>query len=157
MPTKKPRIAVTLPVHAYEVIERLAALQKCSRAAVVADLLVSVIPPLMRTVALLEAAQDAPVEVRTKLRQNLERMEMELAGDLGGALAQMDWLAATSREGAEGAPPAGRRRAGAQGRTNPPSVTRGSGGTRGRAKAGSQGRSGAKKAKSHKGKGVRHG
>uniref|UniRef100_UPI00287F8070 hypothetical protein n=1 Tax=Pseudomonas aeruginosa TaxID=287 RepID=UPI00287F8070 len=67
MPTIKPRVQVTLEPSTHEVIERLAALQGCSRGAVIADLIDSVAPALGRTVALLEAAREAPAQVRQGL------------------------------------------------------------------------------------------
>ncbi|WP_460985719.1 hypothetical protein, partial [Staphylococcus aureus] len=67
MPTLKPRVAVTLENQTHEVISRLASLQKRSRSAVIADLLDSIVPALSRTVALLEAAREAPNEVKRGL------------------------------------------------------------------------------------------
>lgn len=92
MPTSKPRIAVTLNHRVYETIERMAQLQGVSRAHVVAELLDAVHEPLMRTVALLEAAAEAPEEVKRGLYETVLGLERELVGTLGGALAQTDWL-----------------------------------------------------------------
>lgn len=92
MPTTKPRIAVTLNRRVYETVERLAKLQGKSRGAVVAELLESIHEPLMRTVALLDAAAEAPEEVKRGLRGVIEGVEASLVGAAGGGLAQMDWL-----------------------------------------------------------------
>jgi hypothetical protein len=92
MPTAKPRIAVTLNQHTFDVIARMAQLQGCSRGSVVAELLDSVAPALTRTVALLEAAADAPKQVRDGLRTAVESTHDDLVEIAGGALKQMDWL-----------------------------------------------------------------
>lgn len=85
MPTLKPRIAVTLEPSTYEVIERLAVLQKRSRGAVVADLLESVSPALSRTVALLEAAQEAPERVKEGLIAVVKGLHQDLIEATGEA------------------------------------------------------------------------
>ncbi|HER20000.1 MAG TPA: hypothetical protein ENO14_03035, partial [Chromatiales bacterium] len=92
MPSKKPRINLTVPQNLNETISRLAELQGCSRGAVVLDLLEAVHDPLMRTVALLEAAQSAPKQVREGLRETVEQMERELNAQVGGGVSQMDML-----------------------------------------------------------------
>lgn len=92
MPTAKPRIAVTLNEHTFEVIARMAELQGCSRGSVVADLLESVSPVLGRTVALLEAAAAAPKQVRDGLRGVVEDTHEQLVGVAGDSILQMDWL-----------------------------------------------------------------
>jgi len=137
MPTTKPRIAVTLNRRVYETIERLAALQGKSRGAVVAELLDSIHEPLMRTVALLDAAAQAPEEVKRGLRGVIEGVEAQLVGAAGGGLAQLDWLRARVSGGAR-APRSGASvaspRVGAVGRAKrgptPVPVTRGSGGAK---------------------------
>ena len=78
MPTQKPRITVTLPAPVFETIDRMAKLTKSSRGSVVAELIESVHPPLMRTVALLEAAADAPQQVQMALKETAESLEQEL-------------------------------------------------------------------------------
>ena len=136
MATNKPRIAVTVPPHIYATIRRLAELQDRSMSAVVGDLLAGIHPPLMRTVALLEAAREAPVQVREGLRRTMEDMERELVAASGSGLAQMDWLLDRVIEG--GAEAADERPAppahGRSGGSNPRVVTRGSGCTPARRK-----------------------
>ncbi len=92
MPSKLRAIAVRLPPHVFEVFARHAELQGRSRGAVVAEILEAIYEPLMRTVALLEAAQEAPKQVRDNLRGVLEDIERDLVKTAGGSLAQMDWL-----------------------------------------------------------------
>lgn len=153
MPTKKPRVTLTLDPNVYQTITRLADLQGRTRSAVVGELLDGIHPPLMRTVALLEAAKEAPGQVRDGLRQTIEDMERELQESLGGTVAQVDWLTGQMRgEGSGGgeekrSAPA-RRRLGPDWVPDPHVVTRGS-------HRGSSGGSTGRKAK--RGKGSRGG
>lgn len=100
MPTIKPRIAVTLNPPVYETIACLAALQGRSRGSVVAELLEAVHPPLMRTVALLEAAREAPKAVHAGLLQTIQGLERDLNPQMADALGQMDWLLGEIRRAA---------------------------------------------------------
>lgn len=112
MPTKKPRVQVTLEPHTHEVIERLAALQNRSRGAIIAELVEAVEPSLARTVALLEAAAAAPDQVKDGLRSVVEGIHSDLTAMSGDALKQLDFLA---------------ERFTAQSQADPHVVTRGSG------------------------------
>lgn len=114
MPTSKPRVTVTLPQHVHDTISRLAALQGVSRGSILADLVTAVHPPLMRTVALIEAAQDAPAQVREGLRATIDDMERQAVASTGAGIAQLDWLL----ERVQGPAPEA---------LDPPLVTRGSG------------------------------
>lgn len=112
MPTIKPRVQVTLEPYDHEVIERLASLQGRTRGAVISDLLHEVVPALARTVALLEAAAEAPQQVKKGLRSVVESAHDDLVQAAGDGLKQMDFLLSelTAQAGA-----------------NPHVVTRGSG------------------------------
>lgn len=127
MPTIKPRVQVTLEPSTHEVIERLAALQGCSRGAVIADLIDSVAPALGRTVALLEAAREAPAQVRQGLIdvvQGLHGELVEVAGEVSREFQLcLDRLGDPAFEIV--APLDGKK--GAAGALNPHVVTRGSG------------------------------
>lgn len=112
MPTIKPRVQVTLEPYDHEVIERLAALQGRTRGAVISDLLHEVVPALARTVALLEAAAEAPQQVKKGLRSVVESAHDDLVQAAGDGLKQMDFLLSELT---------------AQGGANPNVVTRGSG------------------------------
>lgn len=92
MPTNKPRITLTLEPAVYETFTRLAELQGRTRPSVIVELLETVHEPLMRTVALLEAAQNAPKEVRDGLKNTIEELELDLVGSVGSTFSQMDWL-----------------------------------------------------------------
>ena len=92
MPTHKPRINLTVPQHLNETFARLAELQGRSRGAVIVELLIAIEPSMRRTIATLEAAQDAPKELRENLRKTVEDMEKELTAALGVGVQQMDML-----------------------------------------------------------------
>jgi hypothetical protein len=92
MPTIKPRIAVTLPPHVGETYKRLAKLQGRSAAAVAADLLLAAHEPMCRTLAVLEAARDAPRHVLDGIREAAEETERTLTQAYAGGLDQLDWI-----------------------------------------------------------------
>lgn len=92
MPTNKPRISVTLPPHVGETYKRMAALQGRSAAAVVADLLLAAHEPLCRTLAVLEAAREAPRHVLEGIREAAEETERDLTRAYAGGLHQLDWI-----------------------------------------------------------------
>lgn len=92
MATKNPRIAVMVKPQVHEVFRRLAKLQGESMSRVVGDILESVYEPMMRTVALLEAAQEAPQQVRDGLRNVVLDLEREMVSASGSGLAQLDWM-----------------------------------------------------------------
>jgi hypothetical protein len=116
MPTNKPRISVTLPPHVGETYKRMAALQGRSAAAVVADLLLAAHEPLCRTLAVLEAAREAPRQVLEGIREAAEETERDLTRAYAGGLDQLDWIMERVRQ--PELPPAP---------DNPRLVTRGSG------------------------------
>ncbi len=115
MPTLKPRVAVTLENQTHEVISRLASLQKRSRSAVIADLLDSIVPALSRTVALLEAAREAPNEVKRGLISVIEGIHEDFVAVSGKSTGDLDEFINRLKSGGD-----------AQG-VNPRLVTRGSG------------------------------
>lgn len=98
MPTTKPRITITFPHNLKATIARFAELQGRSFGAVVVDLLETVHEPLMRTLAILDAAKEAPEEVKRGLRQAFDDVERETVGAAGASLAQMDWLLTRIRD-----------------------------------------------------------
>ena len=92
MATNKPRLSVTLPENIYRTLSELSRLQSASMSSIIVDLLETVHPPLLRTVALLQAAHDAPQEVRDGLLGAFEGMEKELSEAAGIAERQLDLL-----------------------------------------------------------------
>lgn len=117
MPTLKPRVQVTLEPATHEVIERFARLQNRTRGSIISELLDSIAPPLARTVALLEAAQEAPKSVKQGLRSVVDGLHGELVAVTGEANVAFQRLEAIMSE---------EKGSSAQGST-PVSVTRGSG------------------------------
>ena len=90
MPTLKPRVQVTLEPQTHDVIARLAKLQNRTRGSVIAELLDSVAPALIRTVALLEAAFEAPDQVKQGLRAVVEGVHDELVSVSGDSIKRLD-------------------------------------------------------------------
>lgn len=119
MPTIKPRVQVTLEPETHAVIERLADLQGRTRGAVIADLLDSIVPALSRTVALLEAAKEAPNEVKRGLISVIEGIHQDFVAVTGGGTQQLDTLISKLKKGAKSV--------GSEGGSTPVPVTRGSG------------------------------
>jgi len=98
---------------------------------IISDLVASTAEPLRRTVALMEAAREAPEEVKAGLRATVASMERELYGVLGYTCGQIDWLtsemggAVATRPAELGRSPAPPGGSGAP--AGPRIVTRGSG------------------------------
>lgn len=92
MATNKPRLSVTFPENIYKTLSELSRLQGKSMSSIIVDLLETVHPPLLRTVALLQAAHDAPQEVKDGLLGVFEGMEKELNEAAGMAERQLDFL-----------------------------------------------------------------
>lgn len=92
MPTANPRINVTLPPEQYELVSRLAKMQRRSRSAVLLELLETVLPVLERVAVVGEAAQRAHAQAREGLRESVERAEATILPKLAEALEQADWL-----------------------------------------------------------------
>lgn len=130
MATKKPRITISLDPNVYATIKRMSELGKQPMASIVSEMLDTVHEPLMRTVAFLEAASEAPKQVRDGLRKSFESVERELYGMAGHTVAQMDFLTQQMVDGSSATEPA---TAGAKHRpaaVNPHIVIRGSESTR---------------------------
>lgn len=154
MATNKPRITISLDPHVYATLKRMSELGGQPMATIVSELLGTVHEPLMRTVAFLEAAAEAPKQVRDGLRQTFESVERDLYSMAGHTVDQIDWLTqqlgkvdevsdesmeaynnqrmkGSTERGTAGKPARARgASADAGGRSNPRNVIRGSGSTR---------------------------
>lgn len=145
MATDKPRITITLNPHVYATIKRMSELGGQPMSTIISELLDSVHEPFMRTVALLDAASQAPKQVKDGLRQSFEAVERDLYGVVGYSVAQMDWLTeqlgkppagGVERQGASpasatpGGGVSGKSRGGRSGAVDPHIVIRGSGSPR---------------------------
>lgn len=136
MATDKPRITITLNPHVYATLKRMSELGGQPMSSIISELLDSVHEPFMRTVALLDAAAQAPKQVKDGLRQSFEAVERDLYGVVGYSVAQMDWLTeqlgkppegVAERQGASPAAAPSGGKSGVSRKPNPHVVTRGSG------------------------------
>lgn len=128
MATKRARFTISLNPHMYATLKRLSDLGGQPLSVIVSDILESVHEPFMRTVALMEAAANAPQQVKDGLRQTVENVERELYGTVGYTTSQIDWL--TEQFGKKGGGEKASERAAASpppAHPNPHVVTRGSG------------------------------
>lgn len=92
MPTAKPRLQVTLTVPQYELLKRLAQLQKRSMSKLFAELFEQVHPVLERVAVVMQAAVRAQESVKEGLRESTEQAEKELAPLFAQAMSQLDLL-----------------------------------------------------------------
>lgn len=92
MATTKPRVTVTLDPFSHEVISALAGLQSRSRGAVIAEMMEAVAPTLSRTVALLQAAQEAPAKVKAQFVGAIAEFQQEIDAASNTANSELDRL-----------------------------------------------------------------
>jgi hypothetical protein len=78
MPTNKPRVTVTLDPETYRVLHRWSSLQKRSIGKVMSELLDSVIEPLDRAADLMEAAANAPDNVKRGMVSAMTSVESDI-------------------------------------------------------------------------------
>lgn len=129
MATDKPRIQVTVKPSQYELLKRLAKLQKRSMASILGELLDEIEPVYERVAVVLQAAVRAQSSMNQGFVESAQRAEAELAPLVAQAMGQLDMLVERT-EGSEGAGRAAESEAnrGAPGASAAPaSVTRGSG------------------------------
>lgn len=122
MATNKARLCAYVRPEIHEVFKRLGELQGESTSAVVADLLEAIAPQLMRTVAWMQAAADAPRQVREQFRDTIAELEREMVGASASSIAQMDWIMEQVRGGGAASSAAS---ADSSPRPRPPSTNRG--------------------------------
>lgn len=130
MATKKPRITISLNPYVYATIKRMSELGKQPMASIISEMLDTVHEPLMRTVAFLEAAAEAPKQVRDGLRKSFETAEREVYEAAGHTVAQMDFLTEQLKAGGAGSEVTSPAPKPSKSRIDPPIVIRGSGSTR---------------------------
>ena len=92
MPTRNPRVNVTVTPERYDLISRLAKIQSCSRSAILIELLDMVAPVWERVVVVAEAAQRAQVQAKEVLQDSLDRAEAEILPHVMQAQGQVDLL-----------------------------------------------------------------
>jgi hypothetical protein len=98
---KTARIQVSFEPHDYELIRRLAELQEQSMSAVVGDLFDSVSPVLERVCVVLEAARKAKRDAHAGIKQQVEKIEVEMRPLVTAALDQFDMFATFVEAAAE--------------------------------------------------------
>jgi hypothetical protein len=92
MPTKKPRITITLSDHAYSVLTNLAQAQKVSMSSIVVDLVDTTLPVLEKLSDVLVNAALAPQSVLDDLRRSMSEAEDEMTHHGNSVVAQLDLL-----------------------------------------------------------------
>jgi hypothetical protein len=90
MTTKNPRIHVTLKPSTAALLKRMSALTKNSQSAIIGELLEESEPVFERMVKVIEAAQEAQVIVKTRVRENLEAAQGVLDRQLGLMLGDLE-------------------------------------------------------------------
>ena len=95
MPTKNPRIALTLQPHRYDLLKRMAALQGATMSSVVSDVLEKLYPVMERVCVALEMAKQAQESSKQGLRESVDRSLGELLPIITASQAQMDMFLGT--------------------------------------------------------------
>ena len=92
MPSRNPRVNVTLTMQQYDLVSRLAKSQGRSRSAVLLELLETVTPVLQRVVVITEAAQRVQAQAKEGFRESAERAEAAILPQVTEAMGQFDLL-----------------------------------------------------------------
>jgi hypothetical protein len=87
MPTKNPRITVTLEPQVYDTLTRLSDLQGTSMSAIVSEFLGITMPAMQRMLVAFQYAKDAPQAAREGLRQAIDKAEARM---LPAAMARIE-------------------------------------------------------------------
>lgn len=90
MPSKNPRIALTLPPHRYELLKRLSGYQGTTMAGLVTDTLEMLYPVFERVCVVLEAAAMAQESGQQGLRDSIAKAEADMLPMLYEAASQFD-------------------------------------------------------------------
>lgn len=125
MATRNPRVNVCVSPVQHELLRKLAHLQGCSAASLVKSMLDAAEPLMLKTVAILDIAEDAKGETKEAARNALQAVLEELHA-LSGETGQLDLLnllsGVPSGHGAVPHSPSGAR---AEGSAPPPSSNTG--------------------------------
>ena len=92
MPTSKRRGTVNLEPGLHETLKRLAELQGRPLSGTLNELLGGIQQPLQRTVALLEAAEQAPQEVREGLWETVDNLDRDIRQSVSNGSEGVDQL-----------------------------------------------------------------
>ena len=122
MPTKKPRITITLEPHIARLLDELADLQGKTKTEILGELLETIREPYERVAVILRAAKSAPREALGRFRDQVHAVEQAIVPAGAAAMSQMDFL--VHAIGADGMPRAERpAAAGSQAGPRPPGPT----------------------------------
>lgn len=126
MATGKPRITITLEPEQYEVISRLATLQRGSMSRIVSELLAEVTPMLEKVCDTMAIAAKANDEMKARIFKSCQEAEADMRPLVEAVTNQLDIFADELRTASgEGAGAADTSAAGGEA-DNPRPVTRGS-------------------------------
>ena len=89
MPTKNPRINVTLEPHRHDLLRRMASVTQQSMSAILVDMFESIAPVFERAVVVAEQAAAARGDVKDGIRRAAEEAEQQLMPLLAGATNQL--------------------------------------------------------------------
>ena len=92
MPTKNPRLTITLKPALADQLRRLSALTGNSQSALISELLDGSGPVFDRMISILEAAKQATATMRGKIAADLDTAQTQLEGVLGFAIGTLDDL-----------------------------------------------------------------
>ena len=101
MPTKNPRITITLEPATHARLQRLSELTGQSQSSMVAEILDSSAQVFDRTITVLEAAQTATREMKDRASSDLAAAQSKLEGQLGLALELFEGFTGTLLDDAE--------------------------------------------------------
>ena len=90
MPTKNPRVNVTLSPSLDALVARMAGHQRLSKSQVLRELLESAEPALQRAAALMDAASQATAAVKERLGSSLSAAQDQAEANLAHQLAHLD-------------------------------------------------------------------
>lgn len=90
MPTKNPRVAVTLKPSTSAALKRMSDLSGNSQSAIIGELLEAAEPVFERMCKVIEAAKFAQSSVKERIVQNLQDAEAVLNGQLGLMLGDLE-------------------------------------------------------------------
>lgn len=101
MPAQNPRLTVTLKPSTYAQIQQVSRLTGNSQSAMVAEILEQSEPVFTRLIQVLEAAQQAKDELRTKAASNMAVAQARIEQQIGLALGEFDGLTGNLLEDVE--------------------------------------------------------
>lgn len=90
MPTKNPRLTVTLQPATSAQLAELSRLTGDSQSAIIADILEKSAPVFDRVIRVLSAAEEAKAELKGRMASDLDKAQAKIERQLGLALAGLD-------------------------------------------------------------------